>query len=204
MEIFTEYPYRNLTDLNLDYILNNITKLQEIIKNFINVNTIKYADPIQWDITKQYEANTVVVDPMSNIAYISTKAVPTGISITNTDYWTPIFNLTSFIENISEAITSNDEGSHTAASRDYNMGEWLWINKRLYIASADITEGNLFVLNTNIRPITVEDMATMTYYPNDKKLTIRANISDYSEIVTSGDYHVYNPNTRAIEIKKVE
>ena len=30
--------------------------------DFVNLNTIKYADPIQWNITKQYETNTVVID----------------------------------------------------------------------------------------------------------------------------------------------
>lgn len=202
--MFPIYPYINVNDLNLDYILRQIQKLTEELTNFVSLNAIKYANPIQWDITKQYEKNTVVIDQNTYTGYISVAPVPQGVNICNTDYWTPIFNLMNFIEKINQSLTSNDEGTNTTASRAYTMGEWIWINNVLYIASMDIAAGSSFILNTNIKTITVEDMTTNYYYPNDKKLTIRGVISDYSEIVTRGDYHVYNANKKAIEILEVE
>ena len=36
-----------------------VRKLNEVI-DFTKINSIKYADPLAWDITEQYEANTVV------------------------------------------------------------------------------------------------------------------------------------------------
>ena len=60
--MFNEYPYRNLTDVNLDFILKHIKNLETNLQDFIKLNTIKYADPIDWNISKQYEANTVVVN----------------------------------------------------------------------------------------------------------------------------------------------
>ena len=51
---FNQYPYINLTDLNLDFIYKSLKELRYQLENFININTIKYADPIQWNITTQY------------------------------------------------------------------------------------------------------------------------------------------------------
>lgn len=45
----------------------------------------KFAEPSQWDITRQYENLIMVTD--NGETYISKKAVPTGISLTNEEYW---------------------------------------------------------------------------------------------------------------------
>ena len=72
---------------------NAIREMQTELNNFVVTNAIKYADPIDWNITKQYEKNTVVIDANSGIAYLSVDPVPPGVAITNTDYWTVIFDL---------------------------------------------------------------------------------------------------------------
>lgn len=203
---FNEYPYRNLTDLNLDYMLSEINRLRDVIKNFINVNTIKYADPIQWDITKQYEANTITIDASTGIAYISTKPVPQGVSISNTDYWTPIFNLSELFATINNNLTVNiEEIGTTTATFETHKGDWILWNGNLYIVILDdIAIGTAYTENVNIRKTTVEEQTEIVYYPNDKKLSIHGKISDEGQIVTAGDYHVYNPQRQAIEILKVE
>ena len=67
-------PYTNFHDLNLDWIIEVLNEFNTKLTNFVSLATIKYADPIQWDITSQYEANTVVVDSNGN-AYLSVRPV---------------------------------------------------------------------------------------------------------------------------------
>lgn len=98
--MFPIYPYLNINDLNLDYLLRTVRVLETEIKNFVNFNKIKYADPLAWNITTQYEGNTVVIDSNSGIAYLSTQAVPNGVAITNTNYWTAIFDMSTFFAEI--------------------------------------------------------------------------------------------------------
>lgn len=199
-----KYPYTDFHELNLDALIQLVLKMNKELHDFIVINKIKYADPFEWDITHQYEMNTLTIDPETGIVYLSVQPVPSGVSIDNTDYWTPVFSLETFFDDIMDSISDNNEGSNTTASRDFGMGEWLWIENELYIATSDISAGTAYLEGGNIRRITVEDQQESIYYPNDKKLSIHAKISDYSEIVTSGDYHIYNPRRQAIEIRKVE
>lgn len=154
---FNQYPYLNLNDLNLDYILKNLNELTKRLENFISLNSIKYADPIQWNITKQYEANTVVIDPSTGIAYISTQAVPNGIGINNTDYWTVVFDLSAILSNINSNLTVNDDGANTVATFASSVGDWLLLDGKLYVVTADISIGTTYTVGSNIESKTVED-----------------------------------------------
>ena len=202
--MFNNYPYTDFHELNADWLIKTIIELTKKLNEFVALNTVKYADPMEWDITKQYEMNTVVMDPETLTAYISTKPVPSGVDITNTDYWTPVFDLGIFIEKINQAFTSHDEGSGSTATSAYSKGDWIWINNTLHIALEDIAIGSAFVTDGNVKEITVEDMVETIYYPNDKKLSLHSKISDYSQIVTRGEYHIFNPQREAIEIREVE
>lgn len=84
-------PYTNFHDLNLDWIIEVLNEFNTKLTNFVSLATIKYADPIQWDITSQYEANTVVVDGRGN-AYLSVQPVPSGVSLDRVEFWTKIGN----------------------------------------------------------------------------------------------------------------
>lgn len=116
-----------------------------------------------------------------------------------------LFN--SFIDNIKHNITANDDGIRTTASKNWSKGDWLWLNDILYIVTSDITEGNAYVFtgaNANVKRTTIEERTEVVYYANDKRLSLHSKISDYQQIVTAGDYHIYSPRREAIEIKKVE
>lgn len=206
MGVFEHFPYVNMHEMNLQWLLEKMRELDKKLDDFIKINQIKYADPIQWDITSQYEANTVVVDPTTGIAYLSTEPVPAGVAITNTDYWTPIFDLQALFSMINSNLTEHIEQTGTTnATFESHMGDWLLLNGELYIVTIDdLIVGTQYVEGTNIRRTTVEEQSEVIYYPNDKKLSIHGKISDYGQIVTSGDYHVYNPQRQAIEILKVE
>lgn len=90
--IFNKYPYTDFHELNLDWILGEIRRLTHAMSDFEAANHIKPCGV--WDITKQYEAWSVVTD--GGKGYISTRPVPVGIAISNQDYWTEIVDYDAF------------------------------------------------------------------------------------------------------------
>lgn len=141
------WPYTNFHEMNLDWILQAIKDMNEELRTFINVNTIKYADPLKWDITRQYEANTVVVDE-SGTAYLSVKTVPSGISISRTEYWTEIGNFSKLWISFKTGITPYDAGASTTAAADYPVNTLVWVKDTLRIVTKAMTAGDKFT-NSN-------------------------------------------------------
>ena len=141
-------PYTNFHDLNLDWIMDELNEFNTKLTNFVSLATIKYANPIQWDITSQYEANTVVVDSNGN-AYLSVQPVPSGVSLDRTEFWTKIGNFDELWANVKKAITPNDEGhSHTAtAARAVN--DLVWVNGALVRVTRAMIAGDAYVPGSN-------------------------------------------------------
>lgn len=157
--MFNQYPYLNLNDLNLDYLLNEIKSMYNDVTNFVSINAIKYADPIQWNITSQYEKNTVVIDPLTGTAYISVAAVPSGVALTRTEYWTVVFDLGSFVTRAAQNFTSHWESDTTlTATFSTSTGGWLVWGDVLYKALTNITAGDSYVVGGNIEHFTIEDL----------------------------------------------
>lgn len=157
--MFNQYPYLNLNDLNLDYLLNEIKSMYNDVTNFVSINAIKYADPIQWNITSQYEKNTVVIDPLTGTAYISVAAVPSGVSLTRTEYWTVVFDLGSFVTRAAQNFTQHWESDTTlTATFSTSTGGWLVWGDVLYKALTNITAGDSYVVGGNIEHFTIEDL----------------------------------------------
>ena len=77
---------------DIGWLVDKILSFETELNTAIDLKTIHYADPIQWDITTQYAPNTVVVDPKTGTAFMSKVPVPAGVLLTNTDYWVVIFN----------------------------------------------------------------------------------------------------------------
>lgn len=174
---FNQYPYINVNDLNLDYLLKAVKQLRYDLENFVNINTIKYADPIQWNITKQYEANTVVVDANDGTAYLSVRPVPTGVAITNTDYWTEIFTLNLLSQN--QNITLRDDGANVLATFSSVAGDWLIWNNILYRVSQPINVNEAYVVGYNIDRYTVE------LFIKDYIAALEALIGDLNDLNTT-------------------
>ena len=156
---FFEFPHTRTYDNDLGWLIAHVIRLSKQLENFINLNTIKYADPIAWNITTQYEANTVVINPADGTAYISTQPVPSGVLITNTDYWTPIFNYGESMATLRLQIVPNDEKANTTASRAYVAGELLWKDGKLWRVMVDMPIGTAFIPDANIENITMEEYA---------------------------------------------
>ena len=151
---YIKYPNQNDEILNLDWILSTIDNLVNEVANFVTLNTIKYADPIQWNITTQYEKNTVVIDPVTGSAYISTKPVPSGVGLNNEDYWNIIFTLDVISAN--KNITLRDDANNMLATFESEVDEWLLWQGTLYIVTRAIGVGQAYVVGYNIDRYTVE------------------------------------------------
>ena len=141
-------PYTNFHDLNLDWIIEVLNEFNTRLTDFVSLASIKYADPIQWDITSQYEANTVVVDSNGN-AYLSVRPVPSGVSLDRTEFWTKIGNFDELWADVKRAITPNDEGHSTTATAHRAVNDLVWVDGSLVRVTKAMTAGDAYVPGSN-------------------------------------------------------
>lgn len=97
---WNKYPYSDFHELNLDWIINAMKKLEIEFDEFKVVNNITFSG--QWDITKQYPAWTIVSD--NNIGYVSQKPVPAGVPLTNGNYWVEVIDYTAQIAGLENRV----------------------------------------------------------------------------------------------------
>ena len=141
-------PYTNFHDLNLDWIIEVLNEFNTKLTNFVSLATIKYADPLQWDITNQYEANTVVVDKNGN-AYLSVQPVPSGVSLDRTEFWTKIGNFDELWANVKRAITPIDEGHSPTATAARAVNDLVWVEGALVRVTKAMNAGDAYVPGSN-------------------------------------------------------
>ena len=141
-------PYTNFHDLNLDWIIEVLNEFNTKLTNFVSLATIKYANPIQWDITSQYEANTVVVDSNGN-AYLSVHPVPSGVSLDRTEFWSKIGNFDELWADVKKAITPNDEGHSPTATAARAVNDLVWVNGALVRVTRAMIAGDAYVPGSN-------------------------------------------------------
>lgn len=99
------FPYTNFHDLNLDWIIREFKKFQTDLDN---INTVQVSDPPEWNITAQYEQGVITF--YDNKGYISKKPVPSGVAITNTEYWQPIMDIEQLV--ISDPAAWNSSSTY--------------------------------------------------------------------------------------------
>ena len=157
MGLYEHWPYTNFHELNLNWILEEMKAMTEHIENYVAELGIKYADPIDWNITSQYEQNTLVIDPVSGTAYLSLKPVPSGISILNTEYWSPVFTLGELIRGIREGTAYAVEETNICTS-PRAVGDLVWVDKTLVRCKQQILAGSAYNYGTggNCERISVE------------------------------------------------
>ena len=182
--MFNEYPYVNLQDVNLDWILKHIKDLETNLQDFIKLNTIKYADPIIWNITSQYEANTVVIDGNTGTAYLSVQPVPSGVALTNIDYWSSIFTLDLLSAN--QNITFRDDGTNVVATFASDAGDWILWNFNLYKVTQEIPVNTAYIEGFNLERYTVE------LFINDYITNILNIIGDLDDLNTTDKTSIVN------------
>lgn len=200
-------PYTNFHDLNLDWIIDTLNDIDQRLSNFVSLNTIKYADPIKWDITSQYAKNTLVLDPQDGTAYLSVQPVPHGVQITNTDYWTPVFTLQNFIDPLKNAITAVPQQENgQAATEQLPANSVFFVGDVLCTNLQPIPQTSLVVIGTNCIEVSVVDlisrlfnMPTAWYRASDTSINLGFPPSAASTIY-GGDVHVYSPEDQTITI----
>lgn len=154
--MFTEkFPYSNFHDLNLDWILETLKNLESTMQDFIVLNSVTYANPLAWDITRQYPKNQVVLDSNGD-GYLSVAPVPVGVEISNTDYWTKIGNFSELWASVKKAITPYDEGVATTATVAHNVDDLVWLNNDLVVITKNIDAGTRYVIGTNCAKTSID------------------------------------------------
>ena len=166
---------------DLGWMIEQLKQQKKALETALDNQTITYADPILWDITTQYAAITIVVDPQTGTAYISKQAVPQGILLTNTDYWLPIFNYQAGLAQVMQGITISVE-TGTTATKDYLVNDLLWYKSVLYRVTRQLAAGDDLTPNYNIIATSVESLLAR-YYGRDRVAQV-AN----DTVNVSGDY----------------
>ena len=166
---------------DIGWLVDKLLSFETELNTAIDLKTIHYADPIQWDITTQYAPNTVVVDPKTGTAYMSKVPVPAGILLTNTDYWVVIFNYQRIYDKIMSGIAFNDK-DNLNATKDLTINDLVWYGGDLYRCIRAIPKGTTYIPGTNLTPTTIEECLE-TYYGNDRVAQV---LNDTVNV--SGDY----------------
>ena len=102
MAINQRYPYTDIHELNLDWILAKMKELKIEFDEFKVVNQISFSGA--WDITKNYPAWTIVSD--NNIGYVSIQPVPAGVLLTNGDYWREVIDYSAQIAGLQSRVVA--------------------------------------------------------------------------------------------------
>lgn len=136
MGLYEQFPYTNLHELNLDWIINEIKKLGEAIGD--TDFAIKYAVPFQWDINTAYDKYTLVESGF--FYYLSMRDVPAGIDIADTSYWLEVADFDGAMQEMATGICTNQYDSHSAV-RAYQAGDIFWMDLQLYRAKVNISAG---------------------------------------------------------------
>ena len=201
-------PFTNLHELNLDWIIQAIKSQEDRLTQFVSLNSIKYANPFQWNIASQYAINTLVIDPQDGTAYLSVQPVPSGVQITNTDYWTPVFTLQNFTDALKAAITNfpqQEDGQ--AATQEIPANSVFFVGDILCTNAATIPTSSLVVIGTNCTQVDVvrlieqlRNTPTAWYRASDTSINMAFPTSLADITVTGGDTHQYVASRETIQI----
>ena len=151
-----DFPHTHMYESDLREVLARIKKLEEVVKNFVNTEIIVFAEPITWDISRQYTKGTIVVDSEGD-AFLSKKPVPAGIELNNDEYWLEIFNYIDYVKSFNSNLTINIESNTDRATNNYTIDDWLVWNNILYKVIAPINYDDLLRIDVNIERFTVEE-----------------------------------------------
>lgn len=165
-----------------------VSKVIEVMQQYIETSSISYADPIQWDITKQYPRNTVVVT-VNGDGYLSTQPVPIGIDIDNEDYWTKIGNFSELWGSVKLAITPVDEKLKTTASANRNINDLVWLNNDLYVITKAMDAGTRYIEGTNCKKTDIGEQL------NDLNTKVDNNKSSVDDSIKKINTNIENINT---------
>lgn len=177
------------------------------IRNYVGARYVpKFADPIGWQANTSYEAMVIVT--YNNSSYTSKIPVPptVGNPAENSKYWVLTGNYNAQIEEYRRAtaeaqehardgICAVDEGNNTTAGENHKIGEYFWLNNKLYRATKYISAGDLFSTSntqeTNISEGVYTNYSDITSLKNDVSNN-KTNIQNLSDNVTGNTNNIYD------------
>lgn len=83
MGFYNNFPYTNFHEMNLDWLLQEFTKLKTYVEQYTAVNKVTYGGI--WNIEKGYPIWTIVT--YKDASYMTIKPAPAGVEINNEEYW---------------------------------------------------------------------------------------------------------------------
>lgn len=207
MGFFNEYPYTNFHEVNLDYLLEKIKSLEKNVNDFISFNSLEWANPIFWDISRNYAKNKIVVDKETNYGYVSIKPVPSGVPISDDNYWSEIFSFVNSVIDVSyndekitfltqDNIVTDDEYvtvlnvlGHDFKIKDNELWNSFDVLTNYFNNYKDRTDERLNKLERKKRVILIGDSYSEGYTPG-------GNVTSWSDIITSSIKNVDFINLR--------
>ena len=177
-DFINQFPYMDSHEMNMDWIIKTVKALFMEIKNFEAANTVDYLGI--WNITHQYTPWSVVLDNETGYLMISTKPVPAGIAITNSNYW---IRVSPFKIDSSFDIDSYNAITNKAVTTKFNEidGSLTDVNNRIDATNGNVTElGN--GLNATNEALTSETGAREAA---DNALSTRINTTNENLVTES-------------------
>ena len=160
-----KYPGTDLHELDLGYIIEQIKDLRIQMKEYGDINKMHYANPLDWNITTQYPAYTIVRDANSSLLYISMQPVPEGIGLDNSAYWQTLGSYQGDSDYLRYAIVPYDEPDYRVATRAYAVNEYFWgADNNIYCVDRPVQQGGSFS-PSNCHMVTVA--SELTYLKNE-------------------------------------
>lgn len=98
---YFNFPHARTYDSDLGWLIKALREYLDKVNELVELNSLKIADPINWNITTQYPRYTIVINS-DGMGYISRIPVPEGIALTNTTYWLPIFDFSTFYDKVDD------------------------------------------------------------------------------------------------------
>jgi hypothetical protein len=159
----------------------------------------KFADPVEWDNTRSYEALMIVTNQGNS--YTSKQAVPAGIDIADTSYWANTGNYDAQIEQYRQDVQKFDgrmssiESNAVFKDKVYTKDEIddslsLKLNLNDYTRSNDINVVEKGVDNTGASPASgklqeiIDNIVSVGKAPNEYCLYIPQGVYIFNSTVT--------------------
>lgn len=152
MNFFNKYPYSDAHELNLDWIISTVKRVEKIVDDFTVFNKILWCG--LWDASKSYTLWNIVQDNDGN-GYISIQPVPSNVNITNTDYWVKVADYDALYAAFNQRITDletavGDENSGIIKDIDDINSDISNINSDISNINAEISDINYRLSNRKI------------------------------------------------------
>lgn len=106
----------NLTDAQMEQLAQRIAALADTptdapapgVRQYVGARYVPiFADPLEWSDTREYEPLTIVA--YQGNSYTSRQYVPTGIEVTNTEYWALTGNFNAQVEAYRQEVKAFEE-----------------------------------------------------------------------------------------------